>query len=84
MGRDVLKIINRGNASGATLQAGMRGDVFDQFAVQPDAAPIPEAFEKFFSSTYSHFLNSHPTFIKNERGPAAHQGLRIAQNYPIT
>jgi hypothetical protein len=35
--------------------------------LQPDAAPIPEAFEKFFSSTYRHFLNSHPNHYQNER-----------------
>lgn len=84
MGWDVLKVINRGNASGAAFQTGMCGDIFDQFTSYPDAAPIPEAFEKFFSSTYRHFLNSHPTFINNERDPAAQQGLPIAQNYLIT
>ena len=71
MGWDVLKVINLGDASGAAFQTGMRGNIFDQFAVQPDAAPIPEASEIFFSSTYRHFLNPHPTFIKIERGPAA-------------
>jgi len=83
MGWDVLKVINRGNASGAACQTGMCGDIFNQFTAYPDAAPIPEAFEKFFSSTYSHFLNSHPTSIKNKRDPAAQQGLPIAQNYLI-
>ena len=84
MGWDVLKVINRGNASGAAFQTRMCGDIFDQFTSYPDAAPIPEAFEKFFSSTYRHFLNSPPTFIKNDRNPAAQQGLPIAQNYLIT
>jgi len=79
-----LKVVNRGYASGAAFQAGMCGDIFDQLTVQPDAAPIPEAFEKFFSSTYRHFLISPPTFIKNDRDPAAQQGLPIAQNYLIT
>ena len=55
MGWDVLKVINRGNALGAAFQTGMCGDIFGQFASYPDAAPIPEACEKFFSSTYSHF-----------------------------
>jgi hypothetical protein len=58
MGGDVLKVIDRGNALGAAFQAGMGGDIFDQLTVEPDAAPIPEAFEIFFSSTYRHFLNS--------------------------
>ena len=84
MGWDVLKVINLGDASGAAFQTGMRGNIFDQFAVQPDAAPIPEASEIFFSSTYRHFLSSQPTLIKNERDPASQQGLPIAQNYPIT
>src|SRR6185503_14113489 len=51
------------NASRAAFQTGMRGDI-DQFALQPDAAPVPQAFEILFSSAYSHFLNSHPTSIK--------------------
>ena len=76
MGWDVLKVINRGNASGAAFQTGMCGDIFDQFTSYPDAAPIPEAFEKFFSSTYRHFLNSHRTFIKNERDSASQQAFR--------
>jgi hypothetical protein len=63
MGWDVLKVVNRGYASGAAFQTGMRGDIFDQFAVQPDAASISEALEKFFSSTYSHFSNL--LFYKN-------------------
>jgi hypothetical protein len=83
MGWDVLKVINRGNASGAAFQTGMCGDIFDQFTSYPDAAPIPEAFEKFFSSTYRHFPKLSPS-IKNERDPAAQQGLPIAQNYLIT
>jgi len=84
MGWDVLKVINRGNASGAAFQTGMCGDIFDQFTSYPDAAPIPEAFEKFFSSTYRHFPKLHPNSIKNDRDPAAQQGLPIAQNYLIT
>ena len=84
MGWDVLKVINRGNASGAAFQTGMCGDIFDHLTMQPDAAPIPEAFEIFFSSTYRHFLNSHPTSIKIERGPAMQARLPIAQNYLIT
>ena len=60
MGWDVLKVINRGNALGAAFQTGMCGDIFDQFTSYPDAAPIPEAFEKFFSSTYSHFPKLSP------------------------
>ena len=78
MGWDVLQVINRGNASGAAFQTGICGDIFDQFTSYPDAAPIPEAFEKFFSSTYRHFLNSQPTSSKNERDLAAQQGLPIA------
>ena len=64
MGWDVLKVINRGNASGAAFQTGMCGDIFDQFTAYPDAAPIPEAFEKFFSSTYRHFPKLSPTLYQ--------------------
>ena len=77
MGGDVLKVINRGNAARAAFQTGMCGNIFDQLTVEPDAAPIPEAFEKFFSSTYRHFLNSHPTIIKMN-GSLRKQGLPIA------
>jgi hypothetical protein len=84
MGWDVLKVINRGNASGAAFQTGMCGDIFDQFTSYPDAAPIPEAFEKFFSSTYRHFPKLSPNLYQNDRDPAAQQGLPIAQNYLIT
>jgi hypothetical protein len=31
MGWDVLKVINRGNATGAAFQTRMCGDIFDQF-----------------------------------------------------
>jgi hypothetical protein len=64
MGWDVLKVINRGNASGAAFQTGMCGDIFDQFTSYPDAAPIPEAFEKFFSSTYRHFPKLSPNLYQ--------------------
>jgi hypothetical protein len=33
MGWDVLKVINRGDASGAAFQTGMCGDIFDPFTV---------------------------------------------------
>ena len=64
MGWGVLKVINRGNALGAAFQTGMCGDIFDQFTSYPDAAPIPEAFEKFFSSTYSHFPKLSPNLYQ--------------------
>ena len=39
MGWDVLKVINRGNASGAAFQTGMCGDIFDQFTCTQTRRP---------------------------------------------
>jgi hypothetical protein len=83
MGWDVLQVINRGNAAGTACQTGMCSDIFHQFASEPHAAPIPEAFEKLLSSAYRHFLSSQPPFIKNECDLASQRGLPIARNYPI-